>query len=60
MYMGIGKIFSRGPMVDFPNVFLGWGAKSGEIWFLPLETEKTAFLLKFLSPCPPSDTHVCV
>ena len=37
-----------------------WGAKSCEIWFLPLTTKKTAFfaeIFKFLSP---SDTHVCV
>ena len=28
------------------------GAKSGEICFLPLKTNKTAFLLKFSNSCP--------
>jgi len=28
---------------DFPKIFYRWGAKSGEIWFLTLETEKTIF-----------------
>jgi len=38
MVMGVGRAFSReGPLGDFSKFFLG-GAKSGEIWFLPLET----------------------
>ena len=38
MVMGVGRVFSReGPLGDFSKIFLG-GAKSGEIWFLPLET----------------------
>ena len=41
--MGVGRIFSRGGAVeDFPKILPG-GAKSGEIWFLPLEIEKTTF-----------------
>jgi len=40
--MGVGKIFSRGALGDFSR----GGAKSGEIWFFPLETRKTTFLLK--------------
>jgi len=42
-------VFQGGAPVDFPKVFLG--VKSGEICFLPLETEKTAFfaeIFKFL------------
>jgi len=35
--MGDGRIFSRGGLVgDFPKIFQR-EAKSGEIWFLPLE-----------------------
>jgi len=44
----------------FPKVFLRGGTKSGEIWFLPLETRKTAFLPKFSNSCLPSDPHACV
>jgi len=54
-----GMIFSKvGHYWIFPKAFLGGG--SGEIRFLPLETKKTAFLLKFSNSCPPSDTHACV
>ena len=34
--------FQGGPVGDFPKIF-SRGAKSGEIWFLPLEIEKTTF-----------------
>ena len=54
---GVGRNFSReGYQWIFTKVFLH-GAKSGEIWFLPLEIKKT-FLLKFSNSCPPSDTHM--
>jgi len=50
-------LFPGGHWWIFSNVVLG-GAKSGEIWFLPLETKKTAFfaeifkfLLLFRHPC---------
>jgi len=44
--MGVGRIFSWGEQqVFFPHFFPG-GAKSGEIWFLPLEIEKQPFLPK--------------
>ena len=52
--MGVGRIFSRG------------GAKSGEIWFLPLEIEKMTFFANNFKihgePCPPLPTpmHVVV
>jgi len=42
----------------FPKYFQG-GAKSGEIWFLPLEIEKTTFFAEIFKirgtnpPCPP-------
>jgi len=40
--MGVGKIVSRGGQLGiFPKFFQG--AKSGELWFLPLEIEKTTF-----------------
>jgi len=40
---GRRKDFSRGrPVGDFPKILSG-GAKRGEIWFLPLESEKTTF-----------------
>ena len=40
--MSVGRIFSRGGPRGF---FLNFssGAKSGEIWFFPLETKKTTF-----------------
>jgi len=59
--MGVGRIFSRdgGELVDFSKSF-SRGAKRGEICFLPLETKKTAFLLKTSNSCPPSATHVCM
>ena len=50
--MGVGRFFSRG------------GAKSGEIWFLPLEIENTTFFANNFkiqganAPLPsPSDAH---
>jgi len=40
---GRRKDFFQGePVGDFPKIFPG-GAKSGEIWFLLLEIEKTTF-----------------
>jgi len=49
--IGVGGNFSRGShWWIFPKVFL-WGAKNGEIWFLPLEIKKKAFfaeIFKFL------------
>jgi len=49
--MGVGRNFSRGGHQRiFKKVFLQQ-AKSGEIWFLPLEIKKTAFfaeIFKFL------------
>ena len=57
--MGVGRIFFRGTLVDFSISFFRGGI-SGEIWFLPLETKKTRFLLKFSNSCPPSETHACV
>jgi len=40
--LGVGRFFSGGTLVDFPNVFLG-GGKSGEICFFPFESKKTTF-----------------
>jgi len=42
--MGVERIFSRGVGSKgfSQNLFHG-GAKSGEIWFLPLEIEKPTF-----------------
>jgi len=45
-------------LVDFYKSF-STGAKSGVIWFLPLE-KKSAFLLKFSNSCPSSDTYMLV
>ena len=56
---GVGRHFSRALLVDFSKSF-SRGAKSDEICFLPPETKKTAFLLKFSNSCPSSDTHDCV
>jgi len=58
MCMGVEKIFSRGPLVNFSKSS-SRGARSGEICFLPLETKKniSAEIFKVL---PPSDTHACV
>jgi len=39
IFMGVGRIFSRGALGDFSKIFLG-GAKSGKICFFPLETKK--------------------
>jgi len=42
--MGVGRIFSRGgDSRGFSQNFFQEGAESGEIWFLPLEIEKTTF-----------------
>jgi len=41
-YMSVGRILSRGALVDFLKVLLG-GPKSGEICFLPPKTKKTSF-----------------
>jgi len=52
-----------GPVGDFPKI-CSRGAKNGEIWFLPLEIEKTTFFAKNVKiheglapPVPPSDTR---
>ena len=50
------EFFQGGPLLDF---FLGW-AKSGEICFLPLETKKQHFLLKFSNSSPSSDDYPCL
>ena len=55
--MGVGRIFPWGPLVDFIKVFL-LGAKSGEICFLPLETEKTTFFAEIFTFLPPFP-HPC-
>jgi len=59
---GVGRIISRGGeiLADFSKRFLG-GAKSGEILFIPLETN--LFCWNFQNPggpsaSPPSDAHV--
>ena len=57
--MSVGRILSRGALVDFFKSF-SKGAKSGEIWFLPLTTKKTAFFAEIFKFLPPSDTHACV
>ena len=57
--MGVGRIFSGGPLVGFSKSF-SRGAKSGEVCFLPFETKKQPFLPKFSNFCPPSDTYGCV
>jgi len=56
--MGVGRIFSRRALLDFSKIFL-WGAKSGEICFLPLETKKTAFFAEIFKFLPLSHTHAC-
>jgi len=57
--MGVTSIFSRGVLVDFSKR-VSRGAESGEIWFLPLEAKKTAFLLNISNTCLPSDAHACI
>jgi len=57
--VGVGEILPRGALVDCSKSF-SRGVKSGEIWFLPLGTKKTAFLVKFSNSCPASDTHTRV
>ena len=60
--MDVEKIFSRGggAVGDFLKLFQG-GSKSGEIWFLPLEIEKTTFFANNFKIqgglAPPSDAH---
>jgi len=49
--MGVGSNFSGGPRVDFSKRFL-LEAKSSEIWFLPLETKKTAFFVEIVKFLP--------
>jgi len=50
------------PVGDFPKIFSRVGSKVVEIWFLPLEIEKTTFFvnkIKILGVLPPlSDAHV--
>jgi len=60
--MGVGRIFSRWGTRGFFQNFSRNGAKSGEIWFFPLETKKTTSLCRnFQYPggsyLPPSDVH---
>jgi len=50
--MGTGKIFSRGGALVDSSKNISRGDKSGEICLLPLETKKTAFLVKFSNSCP--------
>jgi len=57
---GRKEFFQGGSLVDLSKRFSSEGAKSGEICFLPLETKKAAFLLKFSNSFPLSDTHVYV
>ena len=49
--MDVGRNFSRGAASGFFPSFSRGGGKSGEIWFLTLETKKTALfaeIFKFL------------
>jgi len=54
--------FQGGPVRDFPKIF-SRGAKIGEIWFLPLEIEKTIFFANNFKiqgrPCPPPFRRPC-
>jgi len=62
--VGVGRIFPRGGALgDFSKIFPG-GAKSGEIYFFPLEIKKTTFFAEIFkiqgrkaTPVPPSDAH---
>ena len=58
--LGVGRIFSRRCTSGFFQKFFLGGAKSGEIWFLSLETKKTAFFAKIFKFLPPSYTHACM
>jgi len=63
--MGVGKIFSRGAVVDFPKKC----SKGGQKWWnvvFTLEIEKTTFFANNFEiqggqgpPTPPSDAHDC-
>ena len=59
--MGVEGFLQPGHEWIFPNVFVE-GAISGEIWFLPLETKKTAFFVEILKFLPPPLRHprLCV
>jgi len=51
--------FQRGRLGDLSKIFLGAG-KYGEIYFFPLETKKTTFLVKCsksMRPFRPSGAH---
>ena len=57
--MGVGRNFSWGEaLVDFSKSF-STGAKSGEIWFLPLEIKKPAFFAEIFKFLPPF-RHPCL
>jgi len=55
--MAVGKIFSKGALVDFFQKF-SRGAKSGKICFYHSKLRKQHFLLKLSNFCPPSDQAV--
>jgi len=56
--MGVGRNFSRGGTSVFFQKFFLREAKSGEIWFLPIEIKKTA---NFQIPSPlPTPICLCV
>ena len=67
IYMGVGRIISRGEPRDFSIIFPG-GARSGGICFFSLKTKKTIFFLIIFSksrgakapPASPSNAHGCV
>jgi len=52
--MGVGKIFSRGALVDFSKRF-SRGAKVAKFVFYLSKLRKQHFLLKFSNSCLPSD-----
>jgi len=56
--MGVGRIYSGGHWWSFLKVVV-WGAKSGEIWFLPLKTMKMALFTKAFKSLPPF-RHPCL
>ena len=59
--MGVGKILSRGGGTGrFFQTFFWRGARSGEIYFLPLETKKTDFCWNFKLLPPFRHPCVCV
>jgi len=51
---GRRKDIFQGGISGFFQMF-SRGAKSGEIYFIPLKLRKQLFLLKFSNFCPPSD-----